>query len=127
MNDTRPASIMLTMSRRLHRLILTVFMAFAIVFPPVSDALACALGGSGEHHHYDHVWHHPGASDADHDHDNDGKPHSCLDHVHMTVMVVPEGSNLMLETSYRGYDVVAAVLPAGRILAPPGHPPQLRA
>jgi hypothetical protein len=115
------------MLRSFCRLILAVVMAFAIVFPPVSDAFACALGGNGEHAHYDHIWHQPGVADADHEHDRDqaGKTkHSCLDHIHMAVMALPDGSRLTLDASYRVYDVAVSILCAGRVLVPPGHPPQ---
>lgn len=114
--------------RCFSRLILAVVMAFAIVFPPVSDAFACALGGNGEHAHYDHIWHQPGVADHDHDRDHAGKTkHSCLDHIHMAVMALPNGSRLTLDVPYRVYNVAVFILPASRVLVPPGHPPQLRA
>ena len=124
---------MLAMSRSLCRSILAVVMAFAIVFPPVSDAFARALGGSGHHAHFDHVWHQPSIADTDHDdgldghHANGANSHSFLEHVHLAVMALPDAQGLTIQAPHRVYIPAPLLVRIGRVLTPAGHPPQLRA
>ena len=119
------------MDRKLARAVLAVVMAFAIVFPPVSDTIVRALGGEAHHAHFDHVWHQAGVADLDHDdeidghHAGDAQSHSFLDHIHLAVMALPAEPVFDLATPERVYDPVTPPQLTGRALAPPGHPPQL--
>ena len=81
--------------RKLITLCLTLFL----VLSPVAGTIAVAFGASGDHAHYDHVWH---AVDLDqhiysdssehgapqqHGHENAPPGHSHADHVHLAVFM----------------------------------------
>lgn len=120
------------MVRSFARSAFAVIMAFAIVFPPVSDAFARAMGGTGHHAHFDHVWHQASTADIDHDDELDGQhagdahSHSFLEHFHLAVMALPAATMIDLAPAERLYNPRVPQQLIGLALTPPGHPPQTR-
>ncbi len=111
--------------------LLALALALALVLPPLSGILHQAFDGDGSHVHFDHVWHQPSLDDilnpSRHDagQKQGGASETHQDHVHIAVMAIVAGNSFELILPDAAYDPVEMSVQFGRVLSPPGRPPQL--
>jgi hypothetical protein len=122
------------------RKILTLLLLVSIVFAPVANTLAASLGGSGEHVHFDHVWHavdhhdvaHHNGDHNDADHYNAGRQndaggplkHAHIDFVHCAAFLAASETALYCPAPQRDLAMPKVSFPAKQIPHPPFRPPQ---
>jgi len=115
------------------RKMVTLCLTLLLVLSPVAGMIAVAFGASGDHAHYDHVWHavdidqhadHERGGIAHHGHEGAPPNHSHADHIHLAVFMpsyteTAAGPQIAQSHTPR---VDAALF--GRRSYPPFRPPQ---